>query len=234
MKAAFLQCDHVRSDLQKNIGGDYDEVFKNLFKRYNESLIIDNFDLTKMNFPKDIHHYDLFISSGSQNSVYEDLPWINRFKDFVKLLNQHKKKFIGICFGHQMIAQALGGHVEKSSKGWCLGIHRFDVVHKCSWLYEQLSDFDIIMSCQDQITKLPAGSQVVASNERCDYGIIQIGEHFLGIQGHPEWTKAYSKATIKDRKDKISTADAKIALESLKQEIDQEIVFDLINRFINK
>lgn len=123
MKFALLQCDHVVEELRSR-HGDVPDLFYNLFNRLAPEVFLDVFNVTKGEYPNLLNHYDGFIGSGARYSVYDKESWIIRFKEFVRTLYDHRKKFVGICFGHQMIAQALGGKCAKTDRGWGVGVKK--------------------------------------------------------------------------------------------------------------
>jgi GMP synthase-like glutamine amidotransferase len=215
MKLALLQCDHVAPKFRNITGGDYDDIFKAMFGMHAPSVTLQTFDVTKGVYPESPDDFAGFLTTGSKQSVYEDIPWVNQLKTYVQALYVREKKFVGICFGHQMIAHALGGSVAKSPNGWGIGVHLFDLYASPAWMQPPLTQIQLLMSCQDQVALLPDGSKVLAGNDFCPVGMYQVGDHFLGIQGHPEFTAVYAKALMEDRKDRIPAEAITQALATL-------------------
>lgn len=222
MKIGLLQCDHVVPELQSEFG-DQPVFFNNLFSRHAPEITLDVFDIQQQMYPADPFLYDGFIGTGAKYSVFEDLPWINRFREYVAFLYQQKLRFIGICFGHQMIADALGGKCEVSEKGWGLGVQRIDVLIKKAWMRPEADSLRLLYSHMDQIIMLPPESEVIAGNDHCPYGIITVGDHFMGIQAHPEFAPAYLDLLMQSRIDRIGKQKIEDAKKTLTKQTDEAV-----------
>jgi len=223
VKIGLLQCDNVMPEYQAAFG-DYSDFFGNLFHRYAPEIVLEPFDIQRDEYPKDPDRYSGFIGTGSSFSVWEDLPWINQLKQFTRYLYHNGNKFIGICFGHQMIAEALGGRCEKSDRGWGIGVKKVIINQKKKSMEPERDSYQLIVSHQDQISKLPESAEVIGGNEHCPYSIISVGRHFLGIQGHPEFTPAYSRRLMQSRIDRIGLKAVQEAEKTLKDRTDEGLV----------
>lgn len=222
MKIGLLECDHVRDEL-RHIAGDYRQMFPALFEEAAPNWEWRFYDVVNGHFPDSINDCDAYFCSGSRFSVYDDAPWIEQLKTFVKLLYDAKKPFIGVCFGHQVLAEALGGKVQKAETGWCVGVHAFEKVsnkENNSPFPTLTSTLHLLMMCQDQVVALPPNSTVLASTADCAVGIFQVSDLMLGIQAHPEFTTAYETALINLRVEQIGQEKAQKALASLAQPTD--------------
>ena len=129
MRIGLLICDKVRPEYLKEFG-DYPEMFQALFPSYE----FVNFYVYEGNFPKRVTDCEVYMATGSAHSVYEDLDWIKQTKAFIKKIYKSDRYFIGFCFGHQLMAEALGGKVAKAPVGWCVGMHKFQVYHIKHWM----------------------------------------------------------------------------------------------------
>lgn len=226
MKACLLICDHVAADLTP-IHGAYPEMFRRMLPE----LEIDAYFVCDGLFPE-VKDFDIFICSGSKYSVYDPEDWIYGLGSLINEIEDFNKKLVGICFGHQMIAHALGGRVEKSSNGWQLGVHTFEVLKEKSWMEPQQEEFNVLMLCQDQVTKLPPGAEVIAETPACPVGMFQVGSSILGIQGHPEYTKSYNRALYNSRADRIEAEKIAIADKSMSMNLDQQLIASWIMNFL--
>jgi len=227
MKAGLLLCDHINDKYKKEFG-DYDHFFAKLFPEFDFVF----YDVCNGRFPENIDECDFYLTTGSKYSTYENIDWMLKMKTLVQTFYQKEKCFIGCCFGHQLMAEALGGKVQKSDKGWCVGVHQFEIKAQENWMIPFQSELNLLMMCQDQVLELPKDSKVLAGNEKCPNGIIQIGKRMLGIQGHPEFSKSYDELLIKDRVERIGEEDVKIGLDSLYKEVHQKTIHDWIINFI--
>ena len=206
---------------------DYDAMCKALVGKGPHEA--DTFAILDGQFPESIDGYDAIIITGSAHGVYEPHPWIPPLMDLIRKAYADGQKMVGICFGHQIIAQALGGVVEKSSKGLGTGVQDYEYrspdgpwapISLCAWH-------------QDQIVKLPEGADVIARSPFCEYAGLQYGDQILTFQAHPEFSKDYVEALIKLRRGTtLGTEIADNALTSLAKPIVAPLIADDIRRFI--
>ena len=230
MKVGLLECDHVREELV-HIAGDYREMFPALFRAVDAGWEFQFYDVCNGVFPEDISECDAYICTGSKSSVYDDEPWITRLKQLVSDISKSDKKYIGVCFGHQMMAEALGGKVQKAAVGWCVGVHYFEILKQESWMEPARPDLNLLMMCQDQVIQLPENSVVLAETVDCPVGMFQTGENMLGIQAHPEFPKSYEKALIELRTERIGAAKAEMAVMSLELPVNALTMASWIRNF---
>ncbi|GLU53291.1 glutamine amidotransferase-related protein [Dyadobacter frigoris] len=214
MKIGLLECDHVRVELLP-IAGDYRKMFPALFSKVAPHWQFEFFDVCNGHFPTSVDACDVYICTGSKSSVYDDDEWIKELKTFVREISQSGKIYIGVCFGHQILGEALGGEVKKSDVDWCVGVHSFEILKLQNWMRPALSSFNLLMMCQDQVLKLPADSVLLAQTPDCPHGMFQVGETMLGIQAHPEFPKAYDKALMELRVERIGERKVEMGVMSL-------------------
>ncbi|MGB3210685.1 MAG: hypothetical protein WBB19_08285 [Desulforhopalus sp.] len=217
LRVAILQCDDVLEKFQPQFG-HYPDMIRQMFALVDQvdgSFEFKIFDCRQGHYPDDIDDHDVYVTTGSKASVYDNERWIQQLIHFVDHLNRHKKKLIGICFGHQIIAMACSGRVEKSTRGWGIGVGVNRIVATPRWMSEETNELNIIVSHQDQITTLPDDALVIAESDFCPYFMVQWSDHFLSIQGHPEWNRDYSRTLINDRRTIIAPERIESGLESL-------------------
>ena len=145
MKIAILICDDVLDKFQPRFG-QYRDMIRQMFAFLDRPLAFADFDCRQGHYPRDIDDYDFYITTGSKASVYDNAAWIQELIQFVQHLDSHRKKLIGICFGHQIIAMARRGMVEKSPKGWGVGVAVNRVVATPDWMGEKRPKLNIIAS----------------------------------------------------------------------------------------
>lgn len=231
MKAAILQCDDVRDEFLAEFS-DYPFMIERMFQRIGEEIEFDTFDCQRGELPLDINAYDFFITTGSRVSVYDGLDWVDEIVRFIQLLDQQHKKLIGICFGHQLIAMARGLKVEKSSKGWGVGMATNDIVSCQDWMDCNVRQLNILVSHQDQIVDLPPEVKVIAASEFCPYFVLEWSADILSIQGHPEWINAYSGALMDFRRPIIPAERIEQGFESLNQQSDNDLFAHWMMNFV--
>ncbi|RCV05201.1 hypothetical protein SETIT_1G064000v2 [Setaria italica] len=147
--------------------------------------------------PEDLASYDGFVVSGSPHDAHGDDPWIRRLCALVQALHAMEKRVLGICFGHQVLCRALGGRVGKARNGWDVGVKKVTFVQDCLEGFDFLAgDLDVQLPSsaslievhQDEVWDTPPEATVLASSEKTRVEVFAVGEHALGIQGHPEYT----------------------------------------------
>lgn len=227
MKAGLLVCDHVDTMYQEE-HGDYPAMFERLFPE----LEWQHYDITKGEMPQSVEECQVFMTTGSRYSVYDQLDWILRLKQFIRDVYHSDQYMIGVCFGHQLIGDALGGHVAKAPSGWHVGVHSFEIQHQSMWMQPYAESFGILMMCQDQIVELPEDAILLASSESCPNAFIQVGERFLGIQGHPEFDRSYDELLMTLRRDRIGKEVVDSGIKSLERPVDIELLRSWVLRFI--
>ena len=227
----LLICDHTKPTV-RHISGDYSDMFTAMVRAHAPYVELEIYDVQKGDYPPDLDTCDGYACSGSAASVYDDENWIRHLEAFVRRLYQEKKKLVGICFGHQIMAQALGGRVAKSDQGWGVGVKAAHVARPRPWMNPAAESFRLLVSHQDQIVELPPGGEVLAENAHCSVSMFQIGDSFLGIQGHPEFTKEYAQALMHMRTDSIGKECIEKADETLAQKPDVGLIVSWIVHFI--
>lgn len=230
MIIGILQCDYVRPQYE-HLLDVYGDMFVELFERHCPEMQTRIYDVMHGEYPASMDECDGYLITGSKHSVYEDLDWINQLKAYVQELAQAEKKVVGICFGHQLLAAALGGRTVKSKKGWGVGVHPVQVDAKKAWM-EPISDRVYLnVSHQDQVVELPENAEVLGGNGHCAVGLFVIGDTCLGIQGHPEIGRPYLEISMASRAEQIGTDRLTKAKVSLSQPTDERIVARWIYNF---
>ncbi len=231
MKIGLLKCDTVPRELF-NLRGDYSDMFQKLFSDFFEDVEIVVYDVTRNEYPASLNEVAGYLSTGSRFAVYDNEPWIIRYRDFIKTLFEERKKFVGICFGHQMIAHALGGKVVKSDRGWGLGVKRVNILQDMPWMDPPLSGYDLIVTHQDQVDALPPGAVLLGENSHCPFSMYQLNNHFLSMQAHPEFEADFVRELLQNRLKKIGRNVIDDALKSLHQRTNRMEVSRWIINFI--
>lgn len=164
-------------------------------------------------FPVAPSDHDLWVITGSKFGAYEDHAWIPPLEDFIRACRDTNVPMFGICFGHQIIAQALGGVVRKSDKGWGLGLHDYQAdwpeVDSQTQSILTLSAFH-----QDQVEDIPEGAKVIAKSDFCENAALFYPGFALTVQGHPEFREAYLRDLANLRAGGIFSHEAAAAAEA--------------------
>ncbi|CAA7408132.1 unnamed protein product [Spirodela intermedia] len=183
------------SDYVTKMYGGYFDVFVEAFGE--EGEMWDLFRVVEGEFPdsEELAKYDGYVVSGSPADAYGDDLWILGLCFLLQTLDAMKKKILGVCFGHQLLCRALGGRVGRACTGWDVGIRKLRMAeslppHKYLDELRELPPSPHIIEChQDEVLELPAGADVIAFSEKTAVEMFSLGDHILGIQGHPEYTK---------------------------------------------
>ncbi|RCV05200.1 hypothetical protein SETIT_1G063900v2 [Setaria italica] len=181
------------SEYAKKAYGGYYNVFVAAFGRAgggagDEGETWDCFRVIAGEFPapEDLASYDGFVVSGSPHDAHGEEPWVRRLCALVQALHAMGKRVLGVCFGHQVLCRALGGTVGRARGGWDVGVKKVTFVQDS--LEGLNSTASLIEVHQDEVWEVPPGATVLASSEKTRVEVFAVGEHALGIQGHPEYT----------------------------------------------
>ncbi len=195
MKIGILEAGLLRDELVDRFD-PYPVMFERFLGRAGRDLEFAAFSAVRGQMPASIYDCDGWLISGSRYGVYEQLEWMFPLQDFIRELAVAGVPLIGVCFGHQIIAEALGGKVVKSNKGWGVGVQRYSVDKSYSWMQEQPSSIGIYAYHQDQIVSCPETATVFASSDFCPFAGLSYGESIISVQAHPEFEEDYELALL--------------------------------------
>ena len=207
--------------------GDYPAMFRDLL---GEGFDFETFDVQSGHLP-DPAAFDAAIITGSSAGVYETDAWIADLLDWIRAA-KGRTKLVGVCIGHQAMAQALGGRVEKSDKGWGVGLHRYQVVSAEPWMSPAAETVAIPASHQDQVVEAPSDARVVLRSDFTPFAGLAWGEDAISMQPHPEFTPAFATELTAGRHDRIDPALVARAVDSLKAADDRGVVGGWIRAFL--
>ncbi|WP_310542132.1 glutamine amidotransferase-related protein [Phenylobacterium sp.] len=208
--------------------GDYPAMFRALFGE--DAYDYATFDIQAGELPDSADACAAYLITGSSAGVYDPLPWIEPLKDFLRAAKG--TPMVGVCFGHQIMAEAFGGKVIQSPKGWGVGLHRYEVLHPEAWM--DAPRFSIPASHQDQVVEAPPGARVIAASEFTPFGMLAYDDQpAISLQLHPEFEPAYARALIESRRgSRYTDTQADQAILSFEQPDDRPRVGGWIQRFL--
>ena len=177
MKIGILQAGHFVPELQSELG-DYTALYGQLLQGHGHAFEFETFSVVDMEFPHGAGEADGWLISGSKHGAYEEHAFIPPLEELIRTIQASGKPLIGICFGHQIIAQALGGTVEKFDDGWAVG----------RVVYDMAGDTVALNAWhQDQVVQPPAEAINVGSSAFCAHAALVYGDKIWTMQPHPEF-----------------------------------------------
>lgn len=222
MKIGILQTGYP-PDSARPTFGNYADAFKQLLSghqfEFSEWACLDG------DFPPSVASADGWLVTGSKFGAYDDLPWISKLETFLRSAYEREVPIVGICFGHQILAQALGGKVEKFDGGWSIG--------RVDYQFEEMTKpLPMYAWHQDQVVEIPADAIPVASTPFCQYAALSYGRKAFTVQPHPEFSPEYIKHLLDERRDSLPPEVATQADNSLLEgDTDSQAMADTIARF---
>lgn len=176
--------------------------------------------------------FDGYIYSGSRYGVYDGLEWMEPVKEFIRLATGSGIPQFGICFGHQIAAEALGGKAVKSDRGWGLGVHDYDMQLDMNG---RVTGVPVMVMHQDQVISIPESARLVGGNEFCPLGALSYDDILLTVQFHPEFSEVYMRDLLDLRGGTIFPADLTAeAYRSLARKADGRLIADWAADFFRR
>ena len=223
MIIGILQTGHAPDELRPE-HGDYATLFERLLA--GRGLEFRTWSVVEMEFPAGPHDADGWLITGSRHGAYEDLPFIAPLEELIRAIFAADVPLVGICFGHQIIAQALGGRVEKFAGGWAVGPQVYDwggaPVRLNAWH-------------QDQVTQRPEGATLCATHEFCENAALLYDNRAFTVQAHPEFANDFLAGLIETRgRGRVPDARLAAAREQLGQPTDNARLADRIAHFFKE
>ncbi|MFT5592411.1 MAG: GMP synthase-like glutamine amidotransferase [Oceanicoccus sp.] len=187
--------------------GSYSEMFMQLFKNNGYEFEYEIYDVRDNVFPKSENECDAWLITGSKFNVYQNLEWMQTLKAFILAVHASQKPMVGICFGHQIIAEAFGGKVDKYPGGWGVGLHSYALSGDHDFINDGSRDFTINAMHQDQVLVKPENAVIFAQSEFCEYAGLVYDDRIMTFQAHPEFSVDYEDALVEARKGPVVPMD---------------------------
>lgn len=176
--------------------------------------------------------FDGLLITGSPAGVYESHPWIEPLKDLVRGAASARRPSVGICFGHQLMAEAFGGRVGKSEKGWGVGVHDYEVRVVEEWMRPVTARIACVASHQDQVVAPPPGARTLVASDFCPHAALAYAQGpAVSFQMHPEFSADYARALLDLRKERFAPGLYDAARASLTRRTDSDFLAGWIAEF---
>jgi len=224
-------------DLAPELKHDYDSyasMFQVLFRQLSPAMQFRRYHVLVGDLPSKPDECDAYLITGSKAGVYDQSDWLFPLRSFIQAVYAQRIKLIGICFGHQLLADTLGGHAQKSVLGWGVGAMTSQRVGTADWMAPALDKLCLLYSHQDQVSKLPEGAERLFASEFCQFAGYQIPNRVLAFQGHPEFTRDYCARLMATRKKLYAPGQYQQALDSLAQNLDDLAVARWMINFLQE
>jgi len=215
---------------------DFQQEYGPMFQRFFTAHVSADFSLheynvTQRDWPNSMHECDGWIIGASQHSVHDKSSWITKLMEFACACHFNQKPLVGIGFGHQVIAHSLGGDVNKSLKGWGVGVRDYNVRQKKPWMMPELSACALNFSHKDQVDMLPGEAVLLAGDGFCLHQMYVIGEQIFAIQGHPEYDRPFMQRWLSENKKGLTDECYEQAFASMDKPTDSSVVGGWIRQF---
>jgi GMP synthase-like glutamine amidotransferase len=231
MKLCILENDILEGELADTYTG-FGPIFVRLFERVGAQWHMDVFNTMRGEYPASFDDYDAVLLTGSRADSFSDDAWVVALREKVTQLLAQRKKMVGVCFGHQLIALCMGAPVGRAPQGWGVGRMTYDWHRPDLPLSAQRSEIALLASHQDQVMELPQGAALVASSSFCPVASFTVGNEVFCIQPHPEFEVALSAKLIERRRALLGEEKYTASSQSLQHGHEGEHIARMVVEFL--
>jgi len=222
VRAGLLIVGHV-DERSRHVAGDYPELFSALLAPVGVEVVPYSAETGEL--PASLSECDGWLCSPSRSSVYDDEPWIAGVEAVLRAVVAEDRPFVGICFGHQLLAQALGGRVERAPGGWGVGVQEYELLEPLPAAGAVSADhYALIASHQDQVVAVPDALRVTARSGYCPVAGLAASDRVWTLQAHPEFVPALADHLLGLRVELIGAERVATARASLSRPLDRDLI----------
>ena len=212
--------------------GDYFAMFQRLLTPHTSRFSFSTTRAHEGEAMPALSEFDGLLITGSPAGVYDAYDWIEPCAELVRQTAKAGKPQVGVCFGHQLMANAFGGKAEKSDKGWGVGVHDYAIKAQTDWMDPPSNHIACAVSHQDQVTELPEGARILGGSEFCPMGVLEFAQGpAISFQQHPEFAHDYGETLLRFRKGRIPADRADPGIASYKNRSDRKLMGKWIANF---
>jgi len=230
-RLGLLACDSIWEPL-RSAHGDYAEMYSAMLRGAGAEFELVTYTAYAGALPARADECDAWLISGSRAAVYDDRAWIAALQDFARAVRDAGIPQVGVCFGHQLLAHALGGRTERAPGGWGIGNVELRMRAQALAAAPSPARIRLFMAHQDQVVELPPDAELLADAAHCAHAMFRIGDRVLGLQPHPEFTAGFMRAMTQEDSFKLSPALRAAALASYEEPVDNPLVGGWIADFL--
>lgn len=174
------------------------EKFTVLLKGVRPHWQVTTFEVTENEFPAALEGFDGLLIGGSPASVNDENHWIERLSTLIRQAHAAGVPMVGVCFGHQAIAQALGGEVGPNPGPFVLGTTKTTFSTRAPWMPADARQITLASAHGEQVTRLPEGAEALGESPGCPIAAYRIGTGVFATQHHPEMTPGFLAALVEE------------------------------------
>ena len=232
MKLCILENDTLDPAVEATYIG-YGTMYERLLRQAGAEGDIEIFNTVKGEYPASFGPYDAVLLTGSKADAFSQEPWVLKLKEKVQELLKTKKKLIGVCFGHQLIALCLGAKVGRAPQGWGAGRMEYQWLAPDFPQAKGREQVALLASHQDQVFDLPSGAKLLATSDFCPVAAFAVDDHVFCVQPHPEFVEDYSAFLLDKRRAVFGEEKYQAYTQSLAQGHDGLVLARMMVAFIN-
>ncbi|MAK62859.1 MAG: glutamine amidotransferase [Ponticaulis sp.] len=236
MRLTIIETGLPPDSIRDAYPGGYPLMFQQLLEPSDPDMTFETVSVEKGDALPNPESLDAILITGAAYGVYDETPWMRPLKEWIGFAAENKVPMVGICFGHQIIADALGGDVRKSDKGWGIGRHTYTLNLKPDWMGEDVPDqFSVGVSHQDQVLVPPADARILGGSPFAPHAaLVYARGPILSFQGHPEFSEGFLADLYNARKGRpLTEAQIEDAVKSFSVQDDRHLMADWITGFLN-